>query len=578
MFSISALLFSCVHADAAIAPLLAGSQPSGSVTVRLCPTEGTVVGLPTVVTFGFPFPAGSVTPAALNTVRVLYYGVEVRTSVEMLTPWRHATDLAKDGKHVRVARIQFYFAPSVAFPKFEEITVEWGKTARTQTLPFQEPRNGWRLVTTGGFTSADQIYEPSVYAVLPQAVLAKGALTSTQVSTTSAAITEPRADPSVPKPATWTPSQKIQAGMRDFFYTIVNKDDPKVSPVNLCPFKTGYEPWLFDRAASMYDLYFQTGWITPLREAVRNAQFYVKQLHPESSPIAGIFKLKQPSGTTSNANDVMYSYMESLAYTFWLTGDEAMRTPMQNVVNAHNKWAGNTRWSPTMSFWTERSSGFKLLANTVAFEVFGLPVHRANLLAIAQDFIWLQDGAGGAIPSSKIDGGLWHYGRQHGEGTATAFVASPWMSIIADYAMVRTYAVTTDAKIAGFVRRMGGLFKVASRSDTGHQYGGGALTYPDYLTRIDGVAEMRSEGDGEHAFEVATGAAWAAYFAELLNQPDASLDTLTTALESTHVVTIQYWTRPAAPAAGQTAYRVNPWRKYAMQHRQAPSYTWLRAN
>lgn len=578
LFTVLGLCISTKQLGAAVAPFFASSQTSGSVSVRLYPTEGAHAGSPVLVTFGFPFPQASVTPSALNMVRILSDGNEIPASVELLTPWRHATNTSKDGRHVRVARIQFTFTPSVAFPKFENITVEWGRTARIRNVAFQNPRNGWRLVTTGGFTSTDQVYEPSVYAVLPPSVLAKGVFTGTQIHMFPAKITEPRSDPSVPKPSSWTNLHKIEAGMRDFFYNIANRDDPKVSPVNLCPFKTVDEPWLYDRAASMYTLYFQSGWINPLREAVRNSQFYVRQLFPESSPIAGVFKFKQPSGTTSGPNTTMYSYIESLAYTYWLTGDDVMRDHMTNAVTAHNKWGVVTRWSPSVGFWTERAAGVKLLANVIGFEVFGSTNYRANALKIADDLIWHQNGAGGALPANRIDGGLWHYGRQHSEGAEGSLVASAWMSLLAETAMVRTYAMTEDDRVADFIRRMAKLYKAASRSDNGHEYGSqwGSLEYPDYLTRVDGSPEMRSSGDAEHTFEAATGTAWAAYFGGLLDRPDTSLPGLLNELERTQVTAIQYWTRPNAPASGLSAYRVSPWRKYAMQYREAPSYTWLR--
>src|SRR5205085_1575959 len=59
------LACTCAPRANAIEPFFAPAVPVGSVDVRLHPTEGVPTGAPVLVTFGVPFPRGSLAPAAL---------------------------------------------------------------------------------------------------------------------------------------------------------------------------------------------------------------------------------------------------------------------------------------------------------------------------------------------------------------------------------------------------------------------------------------------------------------------------------------------------------------------------------
>src|SRR4029079_3215937 len=78
----------------------APAQPSGSIQVKLYPTEGVATGVAKRVTFGVPFTRGSVTPADLSKIRVLKAGAEIPAYVQMLAPWRHVSDPSIDGQSV----------------------------------------------------------------------------------------------------------------------------------------------------------------------------------------------------------------------------------------------------------------------------------------------------------------------------------------------------------------------------------------------------------------------------------------------------------------------------------------------
>jgi len=564
-------------------PFFAPAQPTGSLGVRLYPMENVATGVDTLVTFGLPLTRGSLTPADLTRVRVLRGGVEIPAHVSLLTPWRHATNPSLDGTSVRVARIQIHQTFQTGYPGFETVTVEWGLHPRTLDVPTAvDPRTAWHRVTSGSFVSADNVYEPDAYAVLPAAHLAQGILRPTRSVAFDPSVPEVREDPAAMDAIlTWPGFQEQEHASKNNLYSVVNQDDPLVTPPNQCPYKTDAEPWLYDRAATMFAVYFRSGFLKPLREAVRNADFYRTQIYPAGTTPAnavGAFRLKNPNPAAYiGGNGAMYSYDESFAYTHWLTGDGDVLPYIPWIVNAHEANDEPTRWTPTLGGWTERHTAFRLLANVVAYEVTGGAAYRTSLLSQSGDFIWHQNGANGQLPANRVDGGLYHYGSQHGDGTPDQFVASSWMTALTQDAMVRAYAVTEDPAVAGFVRRVGTFAKAATKTDSGHLYGGGPLAYADYMMRYDGVSDERDGSEVEHALEMSTTLAWAAYFADVLGAPDATLRQTATSLYQTYDVGVNYWIRPAAPASGLTAFRVSPWRKYGWEHRVSGSLSWLMA-
>lgn len=569
-----------------VAPFHVPAEPAGSIAVRLHPTENVATGSPTLVTFGVPFTRGSLTAAQLAAVRVLDGGTEVPAFVEQLTPWRHATNPAVDGASVRVARIQIRHTFATAFPGFETVTVEWGSRNRSRNVTTRtDPRTAWHLVTTGSFAAEDGVFEPDVYAVLPKQHLANGAIAAARMDPFDDAVAEGRDDPELLDATEhYDGYVELDRASKNNLFTIVNEDDPRVTDEFDCPYKTDFEPWLYDRAAAMFVVAMRSGTFKPLREAVRNAEFYRGRLWPAGTnpPNAvGLFKLKDPDPFGSGGgNSAMYSYAESLAYTHWMTGDDEVLEAIGWVVSAHESNDEPTRWSPALGGWTERHTAFRLLANTVAYEVFGDAEDRGRMLAQSADFIWHQNGADGQLPAGRVDGGLYHFGRQHGDGEEDELVASTWMTAITVAAMVRAYAFTEDEAIAAFVRRAGTWEAAVLKNDTGHLYDTfeGPLRYPAYMVRADGAPDRFDGGEGDvidHALEVATAIAWGGYFAEAGGTPDPALADAATDLYFSYDIGVNYWTRPAAPPVGLPAFRVSPWRKFGWEHRVSGSLSWV---
>lgn len=570
-------------------PFFAPPLASGMMAVRLQPTEAVTAGSMQLVTFGVPFPRGSMAMGDTGKVRVLdAQGQEVSAFVEALTPWRHAGDPARDGTHVRFARVQVKVAFADATTPVA-ITVAWGGAARTRSVAALEPpRSGWHQVTSGTFVAEDNVFEPNVFALLPPEVLSAGLVKPVRMQPFAASVAEARDSPP-PAIAYAAGSYREQEhALKNFFYTVINQDDPRVvAAAALCPYKGGAEgePWLYDRAATFYSLYLRSGFFKALRESVRATQYYKNQLYPAgTTPDAavGAFRFKNPTAAGYiGANGVMYSYNEPLAYTYWLTGDDEMVEPIKWIAKAQEDATDEPyRWTPASGY-TERHVGFRLLAHAVAYEVLGdqpyragRPTYKQLMLAGADNLIFHQDGAGGALPADRVDGALWKYGRQQGDGPEGALVASAWLSPIVVDAMVRVYSQSERADVAHFVRRMGTFLKTASELGPDDEYGSNmSLRKVDYVTLADGATYAADGATGEHALEVAAALAWSYYFSLLTGRADPTLKAHADELYRTYVAAVKSWTRPSAPPAN-TVYRVAPWRKFSWEHRPSPSLSW----
>ncbi|MEO8010010.1 MAG: hypothetical protein ABI650_00045, partial [Dokdonella sp.] len=496
-------------------------------------------------------------------LRVLKGGVEIPAHVAQMTPWRHRLNPALDGSSVRVARIQIQttFASNAA----ETISVTWGGAPRGFNVPTLTPvRNGWHTVGSGSYVAADNVQEPDVYAVLPKAWLSLGVLKGTRSVAFDDSNTQARDNPATNAGIQhWDAYREADRAAKNNFYSAINQDDAGVTAANQCKYKTDYEPWLYDRASSMFVLYLRSGFSNALREAVRASDFYTDHVNA-----SGHFDLRD--------GDTKYVYAENLAYRYWLTGDDTALARLPAILTAQDGF-GDT-WSRTTGFWTERHAAYKLLANQVAYELNG-GAQATKVGTLVSRLVTHQNGAGGQIPqlSGHVDGGLYHLGSQHdGDWAAGSFGASSWMSVLVVDAMLRAYATSEDPAIANFVRRMGNFLRASTVTTTAHSYSSssGPLALPRYAMLSNGSTGQINDADVEHALDVATGIAWAHYFAELTNQRDPRLADAAEDLYFTYDEGVNYWIRPSGPASGLPAYRTAPWRKFGWEHRVSGGLGW----
>ncbi len=553
-------------ASGAVTPFMAAAVPSGSVQVQLCPTEVVTPNSPRLVTFGLPLPRGSLTAAQLNTVRLTKNGVEQLLFVDQLTPWRHRSLPALDGTSVRVARLQLDY--SFAGAACETVTVSWGGAVRTQNRPsLVSPRSAWHVVSSGTFLAADGVSEPDVFAVLPRDWLAKGVLKGVQNLPFDASITDARDNPSTMDATEhWPGYTELDHALKNNFFALINEDDPLVTAANQCHYKAvgEYEPWLYDRSATMFVLYFRGASFKALREAVRASDFYANHLSA-----TGYFNLRD--------DDSKYSYAENLAYTVWLTGDTTQLSHLPAVLAAHDTFPD--QWTTSRNFWTERHAAFKLLANAIAYELNGGTTQRDKVNLLITHLIDHQNGAGGVIPhpANFVDGGFYHTGAQHDYDWGDAdYGGSSWMSVLLVDALLRSYGSAEDLPTANMIRRLGSFLRATTIDTLNHSYDNyeDTLALPRYGMLLDGTDGQVNYEDVEHALDVASGLAWAAYFADLTGQHDATLRARATDLYFSYDTGVNFWVRPGGPAAGLTAYRVAPPRKWGWEHRVSAGFGW----
>lgn len=576
-------------------PLMAAAETFGVVDVRLHPVEGVPAGVAQLVTFGVPLPRGSITQAGLSKLRVLdAKGIEIPAFVQQLTPWRHATNAALDNTSVRVARVQIRYTFAAGYPNSEAIRVEWGYRDRAQSAAtLENPRNGWQPVTSGSFVAGDGVSEPKVYAVLPSSTLSKGLLKLGPMRPFAPQILATRDDPATMDATEHYAEYTEQMyGAKNFFYAHINEDDPRVTAANQIPYKAAEgEPWLYDRTSAFYSLYFRSGFFKALRESVRASEYYRVNLYPQGTTpdsAVGAFRLKNPNpGAYIGANGAMYSYPEGLAYTHWTTGDDLSKDGAKLAAKAQQDANDEPdRWSSTSSY-TERHMGIKLSGMIIGYELFGdVPyktgsplTYRERLITLTNNLVWHQNGAGGALPANRVDGGLWKYGSQEGNGPATQLLVSFWQTPFVIDPMVRAYALTDSADIANFIRRTGNALKYGAKSYTPAQRSVYTnvpenLRLVDYVTLIDGSTYAADGVGPEHVLSVAGAMAWAYYFSKITGQQDNTLAAAANELYRSYDYETNEWIRPTAPASGLTAYRNNPPRRYNWTYKSSGSLSW----
>lgn len=548
-----------LHPAAAVESFHAPPLSSGSLDVQLHAIESVPANTAVVASFGVPFPRGSIASGALDQLRVLDGSSEIAAYVEGLTPWRHRSNPAIDGQSWRVVLVQVEISfANPAVPR--TIRVEWGGTPRSLNRPTRVTRETlWAPVSTGSFLPADNVLEPRVYATLPAAWLAQGILRHTRTLPFDPSNGPQRDDPATMDGiASWPGTQEAERALKNNFYNAINEDDALVTPANQCPYKTAFEPWLYDRAATMHTLYLRSGFLKPLREAVRASEFYRARLNGSG-------------GFSLNPSDNKYSFNESLAYSYWLTGDAAFLPAISSTADAHD--GSQHAWSQGLGFWTERQAAFKLMAHVIDWEVSGSAARRDSVNAIIAALAAHQDGLPG-IPANRVDGGWYHTGDQHGDWDGSAYGASTWMTALLTDALRRAYASAEDAATAQMIRRSGTFLRSALRTE-GSQYGGNTRA-PRYVIEHDGTdfAQAGPIHDEEHSLDVVAALAWADWFGALLNQRDPLLAPEITAVYDSYDRGVNFWIRPAGPASGLPAFRVAPWRKWGWEHRTSDGLSW----
>lgn len=490
---------------------------TGLVTATLHPTDPSVVGGPVVVSFGVPFPRGTVANAGL--VRVTdSAGTEIPAHVEELARWRSLSG-ATGVDSLRSALVQVSVTFASAAPM--DVQVHWGTAPGTSPARMGDPWATWVAIGTSSFfpteyPAGDDVREPTVFATFPPDWL-------------GACILRTRTEPFGTDDG-WSFFDDVAP---EFARTGVNDVPASVTAGNRIDYVGEGEPWLFQRALTLFGMYLRSGDVTWLRHAHRAAQFYARHVNA-----GGFFDLVD--------GDLKYAYGSAMFVDLMLTGDTRHLPRIEAVASAGEDW--NETYTATTGFWTERHQTYALLAALVAWEATGTAAHGTRATEVATETFRM---AREPVSGWAVEGCVLHTQDSHeGDGESQP-ICSPWMSALLAEAVFRYYVHSGDddaleflAGLADFVRTTG------SATD-------GAGLSPYYLVS----SHIMDDPDIEHACDVAGLVARGAWARTALGGDAAPLRATATGLLANCRANLEDWHRPGGPAAGLSEWRLSPARK-----------------
>jgi hypothetical protein len=504
---------------------------SGSVAVTLHPGPQAAIGEPTVVSFGVPFARGALTDAAA-VAATGEDGAELPVHAEEILPWRSwSGDGGATSVRAAMVSVQVTFAERTP----TTITLALGQAGAPLDPP-ADPRADWVEVTDGEYPNGT-VREPRVYATLPAAWLS-----DSQLRTRT---TEAGSDPA------WAWFDESMLGSA---HTAVN--DVPAEVTELVPYTADYEPWLFDRAATLFGVYARTGEVDWLRRAHRAAQFYAAHIDG-----AGYFDLKEDP-------DLKYSYGRSLLIDFVFTGDPALLDTIERIASAGREW--DPTYDMETNFWTERHQTYALTSALVAWEASGDKAHADRAREIAQtSFAMAADPAG----SWQADGCMLHGMTAHEGAGGDVPVCSPWMSALFADAVWQYYSQTEDPEALDFLASMGTFVAEYGLYDGGEDLD---FTLPWYLaSSVKTFSDDGPWGDVEHTCDVAGLVARAAWAEKQRGGDAGELRSTAEQLLQGCAWNLEQWHRPAGPDAGKAEWRISPPRKFNWWFGTTSDLPWL---
>ncbi|MBM4294342.1 MAG: hypothetical protein FJ126_05475 [Deltaproteobacteria bacterium] len=573
--------------------LVSGYAAAEEITATLHYVAGAPPSTPVLVSFGMPFPKGFISNA--NLIRVKDEGGnEIPAHVRQLAPWRDLSAGA-DLPSIRSALVQVNVTFNGGATKI--LKVETGVN-RTQDVAAEQPvRSNWVLVDDDKYPGKFGVHEPPAYVTLPPAWLGRCAVKAPVTPYFTAADFYWYDD-------ALTNNNPEKNFGQNFFRTAIN-DDPVVPQSQWIHYlevndytDSPYEPWLYDRAMTMFTIYLRSGNVAVLREAHRAAFFYASKLSA-----GGGFTLKPPE---DGIYDLKYSYNECLFTDLLLVGDEGWLPQINNVTKIMTRtfdyvFKGDR---PPEKLWTERHLAFSWLAFIVAYEATGNAAYAAEARKRADAIFHHQnnppaDAEHGQAPN---DGALMH-GYDHHEGYGkwqedmiegvAWWIFSPFQTVLLVDAMQRYHQHSGDPRVPGSVMRFAdAIINVADAvRDEDPDGEDPALGYPEpwYLASSQGnyryydpttqqIMNYNEWDDEEHCLDVAKITALAYHFSVLAGKPQAKYFNETVALLKGAKLVLDFWIRPGAhdpPPPPKSIYRLAPPRKFGWWFRTTSDLDYL---
>ena len=420
---------------------------AGTVDITLHPQSTVTLNQPTNIVFGMPFPKGFV--SSTTNIRVLNSsGTEIPSFVVAINHWRN---FQSPSTIVSLRSVQIGITHTFADRNPVVLRVEWGSPRSQNISTAFTATSTWTSISSGPnpteYPSSDNVQEPRVYVTHPASWMSQSLL-----KTRTTAVNEVST-------YSWFDTE-----FTDFSQTATT-----------LAYQTAYEPWLYDRAQTLYFAYFRTGSVDWLRRGHRAAQFYKANI--------------TSSGGFALGGDSKYVYGQSMVYDMMLTGDTSLLPVIERTRLPHNGWP--TTFSASTGFWTERGQAYAMHAALAAFEATGSATDATRATALFNSVFSMQQNP---VSGWTRIGCPLHTRNQHDPSESIPDVmCSPWMGALISDAVWKYYILSLDNNA---------LIYLADYADYVVNYGlvtQGGLRIPYYAASTYGNT---GSGEIDHACDV----------------------------------------------------------------------------
>lgn len=320
-----------------------------------------------------------------------------------------------------------------------------------------------------------------------------------------------------------------------------------------------HEPWLFDRASTLFQVYFRSGVPWHYAEAEQASRIYANSLDPQ-----GWFRAKP--------GDLKYVYPRSLLYRWMLFGEDHQRGHIERMARLGNSWTIDGR---SARFWTERHVNYALATAVHAWELTGATQHQQRIDALINDLLAMSAaGEGGAAYSCPA-----HRLEAHEGKSSNQMVCSPWMLALLGQTLDYYHQLSNDPRAATLLSQFhrfllrDGLYRVPADSADVKLRG---MLLPWYLAGPGyGFSDNGPFGDLEHACDVAGLLARSGQIRQKVEKLPAEHDLALQALMQSCQFNLQMWHRPGSDTQhGKPVWRLAPARKYNWWFGSTQQLTW----
>lgn len=323
------------------------------------------------------------------------------------------------------------------------------------------------------------------------------------------------------------------------------------------------EPWLYDRASTVYALYLRTQDPTILDQAFTLADLYMAGVDVTAGGLGRFVIVGGAAG--ADVTDIKYLYpiisewYEKEKNRLSLPNADAHRA--KGIALYRQALASFSKtYNPTSAaLWTERNVGYAIQASVAAHYLYRRAGNlSASLTALqdAWDYFAMVEGM-------SASGAPLHGHNQHEGSAITTPISSPWMSGFLAESLLQLYRADPDDSILTWLSNYGDwiIANAVYVTDGSELAPLAGLRLPAYLAANNATPITFREGellDMEHAADVAALMRKVLWAKTELSLSTTATQTLIDELDEAADIVWEYWTRTTE---GYPRYRVNPPRK-----------------